>query len=113
MTQSKLPLPSTTSSEGPADRSYGLAVARLAGLPPVTIKRAKAVLDKLEAGRAKTGGIAAGLDDLPLFAAAAEAEEEKVDALRAELEAIDIDALSPREALETLYRLKGLAGDGA
>ncbi|WBY09886.1 DNA mismatch repair protein MutS [Sphingomonas sp. 7/4-4] len=98
-------------AEGPADRSYGLAVARLAGLPPVTIKRAKAVLDKLEAGRAKTGGIAAGLDDLPLFAAAAEAEEEKVDALRSELEAIDIDALSPREALETLYRLKGLAGE--
>ena len=99
-------------AEGPADRSYGLAVARLAGLPPATIRRAKAVLDKLEAGRAKTGGIAAGLDDLPLFAAAAEAEEEKVDALRSELEAIDIDALSPREALETLYRLKGMAGDG-
>lgn len=98
-------------AEGPADRSYGLAVARLAGLPPATIRRAKAVLDKLEAGRAKTGGIAAGLDDLPLFAAAAEAEEEKVDALRSELEAIDIDALSPREALETLYRLKGMAGD--
>ena len=80
-------------AEGPADRSYGLAVARLAGLPPLTIRRAKAVLDKLEAGRAKTGGIAAGLDDLPLFAAAAEAEEEKVDALRAELEAIDIDEI--------------------
>lgn len=99
-------------AEGPADRSYGLAVARLAGLPPLTIKRAKAVLDKLEAGRAKTGGIAAGLDDLPLFAAAAEAEEEKVDALRTELDALDIDALSPREALEMLYRLKGLAADG-
>lgn len=95
-------------AEGPADRSYGLAVARLAGLPPVTIKRAKAVLDKLEAGRAKTGGIAAGLDDLPLFAAAAQAEEETVDELRAELDALDIDALSPREALDALYRLKGL-----
>ena len=98
-------------AEGPADRSYGLAVARLAGLPPATIKRAKAVLDKLEAGRAKTGGIAAGLDDLPLFAAMAQAEVEKVDALRTELEALDVDALSPREALEALYRLKGLAGD--
>ncbi|WP_326523902.1 DNA mismatch repair protein MutS [Sphingomonas sp.] len=96
-------------AEGPADRSYGLAVARLAGLPPVTIKRAKAVLDKLEAGRAKTGGLAAGLDDLPLFAAAMEAEEEAVDNLRAELAALDIDALSPRDALEALYRLKGLA----
>lgn len=100
-------------AEGPADRSYGLAVARLAGLPPATIKRAKSVLDKLEAGRAKTGGIAAGLDDLPLFAAMAQAEVEKVDALRTELETLDVDALSPREALEALYRLKGLAADSA
>src|SRR3546814_17674974 len=62
-------------ADGPADRSYGIAVARLAGMPPATVARAKAVLDKLEAGRAKTGGLAAGLDDLPLFAAAVEAEE--------------------------------------
>ncbi len=95
-------------SEGPADRSYGLAVARLAGLPPVTIKRAKAVLDKLEAGRAKTGGLAAGLDDLPLFAAMAEVEAEAVDAVRERLDSIDVDALSPREALEQLYALKQL-----
>jgi DNA mismatch repair protein MutS len=70
------------------------------------------VLDKLEAGRARTGGLAAGLDDLPLFAAAAEAEEEAIDTLRAELESLDIDALSPREALDMLYRLKTLARDG-
>ncbi len=91
---------------GPADRSYGLAVARLAGLPPVTIARARAVLAKLEAGREKTGGIAAGLDDLPLFAAAAEPAADAGDALREALAAIDIDALSPRAAIETLYRLK-------
>jgi DNA mismatch repair protein MutS len=96
-------------TEGPADRSYGLAVARLAGLPPATIARAKAVLSKLEAGRAKTGGLAAGLDDLPLFAAAIEAEEEECDAVRTELDTLDVDSLSPREALEALYRLKGLA----
>ncbi|MGN6820936.1 MAG: DNA mismatch repair protein MutS [Sphingomonas sp.] len=96
-------------AEGPADRSYGLAVARLAGLPPVTIARAKAVLAKLEAGRAKTGGLAAGLDDLPLFAAATEAEEEQCDAVRDALAALDVDALSPRDALEALYRLKALA----
>jgi DNA mismatch repair protein MutS len=96
-------------SEGPADRSYGLAVARLAGLPPVTIARAKSVLAKLEAGRAKTGGLAAGLDDLPLFAAMAEAVEEQCDAIRAEVETIDVDALTPREALEVLYRLKALS----
>jgi len=99
-------------STGPADRSYGLAVARLAGMPPATVARAKAVLAKLEAGRAKTGGLAAGLDDLPLFAAAQVAEEETCDAIRAEVEALDVDALTPREALDTLYRLKALAREG-
>jgi DNA mismatch repair protein MutS len=96
-------------AQGPADRSYGLAVARLAGLPPTVLKRAKDVLTRLEAGKAKTGGIAAGLDDLPLFAAAAAQEEEKLDPVRAALHAIDADALSPREALEQLYQLKQLA----
>ncbi|MDF7776614.1 DNA mismatch repair protein MutS [Sphingomonas sp. AOB5] len=100
-------------AEGPADRSYGIAVARLAGLPPVTIKRAQGVLDKLEAGRQQTGGLAAGLDDLPLFAVAMEQMEEKIDALRAELDGLDIDSLSPREALDMLYRLKGMAADTA
>ena len=99
-------------ADGPADRSYGLAVARLAGLPPATVARAKAVLARLEAGRAKTGGLAAGLDDLPLFAAAQAAEEQQCDAIRAEVERLDIDALTPREALDTLYRLKALAREG-
>ncbi len=97
---------------GPADRSYGLAVARLAGMPPATIARAKSVLARLEAGRARTGGLAAGLDDLPLFAAVAQAEEEQCDAIRSAVEAIDVDSLSPREALDALYRLKALARDG-
>ncbi|WP_438827106.1 MutS-related protein, partial [Sphingomonas bacterium] len=97
-------------SEGPADRSYGLAVARLAGLSPPVIARAGDVLKRLEAGRKATGGLAAGLDDLPLFAAAAQAEEEKRDPLREALAAIDADALTPREALEALYRLKALSG---
>ncbi|WP_408588931.1 DNA mismatch repair protein MutS [Novosphingobium sp.] len=96
-------------AEGPADKSYGLAVARLAGVPQPVIRRAKAVLDKLEKGRAATGGLAAGLDDLPLFAAAIEAAEEKVDALRERLNGLDIDALSPREALDLLYQLKAQA----
>ncbi|WP_159761174.1 DNA mismatch repair protein MutS [Sphingomonas sp. 8AM] len=99
-------------ADGPADRSYGLAVARLAGMPPATVSRAKAVLAKLEAGRARTGGLAAGLDDLPLFAAAMQAEEDTCDAIRAEVEALDVDALTPREALDTLYRLKALAREG-
>ncbi len=99
-------------AEGPADRSYGLAVARLAGMPPATVSRAKAVLAKLEAGRAKTGGLAAGLDDLPLFAAATKAEEPQSDAVRAAVETLDVDTLTPREALDTLYRLKALAREG-
>ena len=96
-------------ADGPADRSYGLAVARLAGVPAPVLTRAKAVLDKLEKGRAQTGGLAAGLGDLPLFAAAVEALEEARDALRDRLDGLDIDALSPREALELLYELKRVA----
>src|SRR5687768_2252054 len=59
---------------GPADRSYGIAVAKLAGVPPLVLARAKSVLARLEAGRDATGGIAAGLDDLPLFASLGEPE---------------------------------------
>jgi DNA mismatch repair protein MutS len=72
------------------------------------LARAKAVLAKLEAGRSATGGLAAGLDDLPLFAAAAAAEPPK-DPLRDALAGIDADALAPREALELVYRLKRIA----
>lgn len=94
-------------AEGPADRSYGLAVARLAGVPAGVVKRAEAVLAKLEAGREKTGGLAAGLDDLPLFAATLAAAPAAVkDALREALAGIEPDALAPREALDALYRLK-------
>ncbi|WP_395612560.1 DNA mismatch repair protein MutS [Allosphingosinicella sp.] len=95
-------------ASGPADRSYGIAVAKLAGLPPPVLARAKAVLAKLEEGRAATGGIAAGLDDLPLFAAAVQ-EEAAPDAVHAALAEIQPDGLSPREALELIYRLKALA----
>ncbi len=97
-------------ADGAADRSYGLAVAKLAGLPPQVLARAKSVLDKLEKGRAETGGLAAGLGDLPLFSAALDAAEAKVDALRERLNGLDIDALSPRDALDLLYELKREAG---
>ncbi|MCP5386169.1 MAG: DNA mismatch repair protein MutS [Novosphingobium sp.] len=97
-------------AEGPADRSYGLAVAKLAGVPTPVVARARAVLDRLEKGRAETGGLAAGLGDLPLFAAATEHKEEVVDHLRERLAALDVDALAPREALELLYALKQEAG---
>ena len=98
-------------ADGPADRSYGIAVAKLAGLPPQVVARASAVLGKLEKGRAETGGLAAGLGDLPLFSAAMDAAEAKVDALREKLSDLDIDALSPRAALDLLYELKRAAGE--
>jgi DNA mismatch repair protein MutS len=97
-------------ADGAADRSYGIAVAKLAGLPPAVVARAKAVLAKLEAGRDATGGIAAGLDDLPLFAASADAEPAP-DPLQSALAEVEPDSLTPREALETLYRLKRLAAE--
>jgi DNA mismatch repair protein MutS len=97
--------------EGPADRSYGIAVAKLAGLPPLVVARAKAVLAKLEAGRDATGGIAAGLDDLPLFANQPVAQSE-ADPLAEAIGGIDPDSLTPREALEALYALKRLAAEG-
>jgi DNA mismatch repair protein MutS len=99
---------------GSADRSYGIQVARLAGLPPPVIARAKAVLAKLEAqDRGQTARALA--DDLPLFAvpsrAAAEpAPRSEADELLEALKALHPDELSPREALEALYRLKSLAG---
>ncbi|MEL1251640.1 DNA mismatch repair protein MutS [Aurantiacibacter gilvus] len=93
-------------AEGAADRSYGLAVAKLAGVPPQVVRRAKSVLDRLEKGRAETGGLAAGLGELPLFAAVAEEADEDRDLLREELQALDVDALTPREAMELLYQLK-------
>jgi DNA mismatch repair protein MutS len=97
-------------ADGAADRSYGIAVAKLAGLPPAVVARARSVLSKLEAGRDATGGIAAGLDDLPLFAAAAEPEHSP-DPIAVALGEIDPDSLTPREALEELYRLKRLASE--
>jgi len=94
-------------ADGPADRSYGIAVAKLAGLAAPVLARAKSVLAKLEEGRAATGGIAAGLDDLPLFAAAPP-EEKAVDPVHEALAQIEPDSLAPREALELVYRLKRL-----
>jgi DNA mismatch repair protein MutS len=92
---------------GAADRSYGLQVARLAGLPPRVIARAKTILGELERSdreRPKRTLV----DDLPLFAAKPpnEPTAPASDPLRDALDAIDPDALSPREALEALYRLK-------
>src|SRR6266566_1744819 len=95
---------------GSADRSYGIQVAKLAGLPAPVIARAKSVLAKLEAqDRGQTARALA--DDLPLFAvpsrAAAEpAPPSEAEALIEAVRALHPDELSPRDALEALYALK-------
>lgn len=96
---------------GAATRSYGVQVARKAGLPKAVIDRARDVLERLEKGDAKGGEarIRAIVDDLPLFAAVVtEARESAPSELDTALGALDPDALSPREAHEALYRLKGM-----
>ncbi|NAZ37981.1 DNA mismatch repair protein MutS [Rubellimicrobium sp. CFH 75288] len=96
--------------EGAADRSWGVQVARLAGLPPRVVARAKGVLRALEA-RAREGGPRALEDELPLFAGAAPAEAPVPSALEARLRAARPDEMAPREALELLYELKALLGE--
>ena len=93
---------------GSADHSYGIQVAKLAGLPASVIERAKVVLAMLEADDRATPR---GFDDLPLFAApprpsAPDARQSALDALLAMLHSIHPDELSPKEALEALYALK-------
>ncbi|MBM3510637.1 MAG: DNA mismatch repair protein MutS [Alphaproteobacteria bacterium] len=90
---------------GAADRSYGIQVARLAGLPPAVLARAETVLATLEAGRER-GAIADLADDLPLFAAAPKPAPVKPSAVAALLAELRVDDLTPRQALELLYRLK-------
>jgi DNA mismatch repair protein MutS len=95
---------------GSADRSYGIQVAKLAGLPPSVIARAKTVLAKLEAqDRGQTARALA--DDLPLFAVPSRAAAEPAPPSEAEklleaVKALHPDEMSPREALEALYALK-------
>ena len=89
--------------EGPADRSYGLQVAALAGVPKPVIRQAKKYLEMLEAQSLQRGG----QDDLFLASRKPETEPE-TDALREALQAVNPDELSPRAALELLYRLKKL-----
>jgi DNA mismatch repair protein MutS len=99
---------------GAADRSYGIQVAKLAGLPASVIERAKVVLAALEA---EDRGGPRGFEDLPLFAtpprpASTDPHAHALDALCQALAAINPDELSPREALEALYALKQKSPDG-
>jgi DNA mismatch repair protein MutS len=95
---------------GAADRSYGIQVAKLAGLPPAVIERAKVVLAKLEA---EDRASPRDFDELPLFAATPRASSPRAaaDTLIAALAAIHPDEMSPRDALEALYALKAKAAE--
>ena len=99
---------------GAADRSYGIQVAKLAGLPGRVVVRAGEVLRRLEKSGRRNGGTERALDELPLFAAAA---PEPVRAIAAGpspsdalLDATLADELTPRAALDLVYRLKELRG---
>jgi DNA mismatch repair protein MutS len=98
---------------GAADRSYGIQVAKLAGLPPAVIERAKVVLTKLEAEERASPR---GFDELPLFAAATPPPRppraSAAEGVIAALSALHPDEMSPREALEALYALKVKAAEG-
>ena len=95
--------------QGAANRSYGIQAARLAGLPASVIARAQDVLTKLENQR--DGATPSQLlSDLPLFRSVpSPAPAPRIDSLREKLAAIAPDNLSPREAHDLLYALKGLA----
>jgi DNA mismatch repair protein MutS len=96
---------------GAADRSYGIQVAKLAGLPPAVIARAQVVLAKLEA---EDRASPRGFDDLPLFAATPRPtspppRDAAIDTVLAVLASLHPDEMSPRDALEALYALKAKA----
>ncbi|WP_420547935.1 DNA mismatch repair protein MutS [Curvivirga sp.] len=107
---------------GAADRSYGIHVARLAGLPKAVVKRAEDVLHTLEKGE-QSGAVTRLVDDLPLFQAMLTQVEEEEAAEAAAIAAagpseveqaladIDPDDLTPRAALEQLYALKSLLSE--
>ncbi len=97
---------------GAADRSYGIHVAQLAGLPGAVIARAEEVLKTLEQGE-QSGAVSKLADDLPLFAAAPRrpAAPAGPSPLVAALAEVNPDDLSPREALDLLYRLKRIAAE--
>lgn len=96
-------------TRGTADRSYGVQVARLAGLPPKVVERARVVLEALEKGE-REGGQKAVIEDLPLFSATPVAPTAKTvpSEVEARLKAVLPDDLSPKEALGLIYELCGM-----
>ena len=96
-----------SSDLGAAARSYGIQVARLAGLPPAVVTRAQVILAELETSE-RRAPVKKLVDDLLLFAsiAAAPPPAPKSDALRDLLDDLNPDELTPRAALDALYALK-------
>jgi DNA mismatch repair protein MutS len=104
--------------KGAADRSYGVQVAKLAGLPEPVVERARAVLAQLEAGETsgKTSRLA---DDLPLFSAVIKRQpppvaakgDARAEAMRAALAELHPDEMTPKEALDAIYRLKNIGNN--
>lgn len=88
---------------GPASKSYGIAVAKLAGVPAAVVNHARHALNALEAHQTEARA------QVDLFAAPPEAPAMEQSAVDKTLATIDPDALSPREALDALYRLKKLS----
>ncbi|WP_437931036.1 DNA mismatch repair protein MutS [Sorangium sp. So ce291] len=105
---------------GPASRSYGVAVARLAGVPEGVLARARAILATLESGAALPGGkhaslrgrTRAGAAQLDLFAPAQPAVPPEQTAVIETLRSVDVDRLAPLDALKLVVKLKGLLGGG-
>jgi DNA mismatch repair protein MutS len=96
--------------KGAADRSYGVQVARLAGLPDTVIARARTVLQALEKGE-REGKRATIINDLPLFAAAPpqkSAPAPQINLIESRLRDLNPDELTPRDALQALYDLRKL-----
>ena len=91
-------------AEGAADRSYGIQVARLAGLPESVLARARQVLDLLE--QRSSGGKGVVLDDLPLFAHQPAPPKATVNPLHDMLDQVRPDDLTPRQAIDLIYELK-------
>ncbi len=99
--------------EGAADRSYGVQVAQLAGLPKPVIARARDVLEALEKGERDSASPMALIDELPLFSAASQREAPKsvsreTSEVEERLAQLQPDEMTPREAMDALYALKGL-----
>ncbi|ATQ54845.1 DNA mismatch repair protein MutS [Paracoccus yeei] len=101
--------------KGAADRSYGVQVARLAGLPASVVERARDILHQLESGAREGARPVALLDDLPLFRAAppappAPARPQPASAVEERLRGLNPDEMTAREALDLVYELRGMLG---